>query len=712
MPSPRKKKGPEEDPLFAPDPALFHPPASKVWSGVVVRSQVPHARIVAVVHPPIPPGWTFLLPSDIPGNPLFQVFKGRFPVLGEEEVQYVGEPLALVAGPHADEVRRFADQVRFVTRNLSLEEFSEVSPHLKRKTLTGGDKAMALVGVDGTMEVEGVYSSGPQDHGHLDPVEVLAQVTAGVVALRVKTQWPAHVVASVARALDRDPSEVKVLGTASSGTANSQVWFPSLLAVHAALLSQACGKPVSLKLTKEEEFLFSPKRPEARTLLRTILAPDGRILSLMADLVVQTGAYGVLEDEILDRAVVGILAPYKIGHFVVHAHAETSHTPPRGPVGGMGEGLGLFALESHVHDLCQALGQDPSQWRSEQTVVKDAKSFSGLPLRTDSPLKTLIPQLARSSDFSRKHAAYELLQERLDRFQDEALALRGIGLAAGFQGNGFLAGGTSPVNIEGRLEQDGRLSLYIPIVTANNRSVQLWKESAAAVLQIPVSDVRICPVFTGDHPTGGPSISSRAFEIVPKLILQTCEGIAQKRFRQPLPITVRKVYRRSKGPAWDNETFTGKPFLTFSWGAAVAEVELVPLLAEIRIRKISLLVDAGPRVDEASARNALTEGVQMAVGWAITESIQWEKLTISHESFLRYRLPGPRELPPLDIRFYTGPKETAPRGLGTLGANLVAPALLSAIRQAVGPDLKSIPVSRKMLDEALRYHEASFDLER
>lgn len=207
-------------------------------------------------------------------------------------------------------------------------------------------------------------------------------------------------------------------------------------------------------------------------------------------------------------------------------------------------------------------------------------------------------------------------------------------------------------------------------------------------------------------------MASRALEIVPRLLLQTCEGIATKRFRQPLPITVRKVYRRSKGPAWDADSFQGKPFLSFSWGAAVAEVEVVPLLAEVRIRRISLVVDAGPRLDEASARNALIEGVQMAVGWAITESIHWEKGVISHESFLRYRLPGPRELPPVDIEFVDGPRETAPRGLGTLGANLVAPALLSAIRQAIGSDLKSIPVSRKMLDGALKYHETTPNSER
>ena len=149
-----------------------------------------------------------------------------------------------------------------------------------------------------------------------------------------------------------------------------------------------------------------------------------------------------------------------------------------------------------------------------------------------------------------------------------------------------------------------------------------------------------------------------------------------------------------------------------SWAAAVAEVELIPLLAEIRIRKITLWIDAGPRIDDASARNALVEGTQMAVGWAITESIRWENQRISHESFLRYRLPGPRELPPVEIHFWESPRESAPRGLGNLGANVVAPALLSAIRQAVGPDLKSIPVSRKMLDEALRYHEVSRNPER
>lgn len=570
---PRKRKPPSEDPHFHPDPDLFFPGRGQVLAGLVLRATTGRGEVLGLSHPPLPAGWTLVLAADIPGPVSFQVFRGRFPVLGSDLIQYRGEPVALVAGPDEDQVRRWAREVRVVLRPAGTEE---PLPPSRSRLVTGGDKAAALAGVTGTMDVEGVYESGAQDHGHFDPVEVLAHVTQDEVGVRLKTQWPAHVVSSVSRALDRESGTVKVLGGASSGTANSQVWFPSLLAVYAALLSRAAGRPVLLRLSKEEEFLYSPKRPEARVKLRSTLAPDGRLLSLEADLEVETGAYGILDEELLDRAVVGLLAPYRLGHYVVRARTVVSATPPRGPVGGLGEALGLFALESHVHDICRSLGQDPAQWRQDQAPVKDNRTFYGQILRSDNPLKLLIPQLARATDFSRKYAAFELLQERADRFREEALPLRGIGLASGFQGNGFLAGGTSPVNIEARLEVDGRVSLYVPLVTANSRSEALWKQSVAAALQVPVAGVRLCPVFSGLHPTGGPSISSRAFEIVPKLLVQVSEGIAQRRFRQPLPITVRKVYRRTKGPAWDAETFSGQPFLNFSWGAAVAEVEVIP----------------------------------------------------------------------------------------------------------------------------------------
>ena len=132
-------------------------------------------------------------------------------------------------------------------------------------------------------------------------------------------------------------------------------------------------------------------------------------------------------------------------------------------------------------------------------------------------------------------------------------------------------------------------------------------------------------------------------------------------------------------------------------------MQVIPHRAEVEIVRLSLVVDAGPRIDEAAARNALVEGVQMAVGWTLTEALGWDQGGVD-TGLGRYRLPGPRELPPIEIRFFENAREARPRGLGNLGAHAVAPALLGAIRQALGQStsLSSIPVSRKMLDEALR----------
>jgi CO/xanthine dehydrogenase Mo-binding subunit len=707
--APRKKSLPVQDPLFHPDPEIFDRPKGEIF-GMTLRSTTSHGQLTGMVHPPLPEGFTLVLHKDIPGNETFQVMKSRFPTLNGGMLNYIGEPIALVAGPTEAEVRAWAQKVRFVFRKASIEDFSARSLDVKVKTLSGGhyipDESLE------TLRVEGIYSTGTQDAGIASPCEVLANVRPDEVALKANSQWPGSVAHSVARALDVPPVQVKVLGKPTSAHQNGQVWFPSVLAVHAALLSKAAGQPVRMRLTKEEEFLFSPKRPESRALLRSTVDTQGRILDFSADVVINVGAYGILEEEQLDRCLIALLAPYRVEAYQVNAHLESSHTPPRGPIGGMGENLGTFALESHIQDICIATGVEPLAWRQKFALTRDQIAFTGEAWKSDAPLSSLVSQIGSLTDFSRKYASFTQLNNRTREWRDESLPLRGIGLAAGFQGNGFLAGGTSTVGIEARLEASGDLFIYSPLVTANEHLDRLWRSSAAAPLQISPEKVHICPIVSGDHPTGGPSLASRAFEILPKIFAQLSETLAERRIRQPLPLTVKKLFRRRAGPTWNPETFTGQPFLSLSWVAAVAEIEVLPILAEVRVKKITLLVDAGPIVDEAAARDALTEGILFAVGWVFSENITWDKLMISRSVFRKYRLPSVREVPRIELHFFDNPRFRTPKGLGSLGSTATAPALLSAIRQAINPDWRSLPVTRKMLDEALRNHENQLDLER
>ena len=65
---------------------------------------------------------------------------------------------------------------------------------------------------------------------------------------------------------------------------------------------------------------------------------------------------------------------------------------------------------------------------------------------------------------------------------------------------------------------------------------------------------------------------SRNAIVYTKLIDQCCAIIQKKRFREGLPITETKSYRRRTGAEWDEEKMTGTPFSSPSWAAAVVEV--------------------------------------------------------------------------------------------------------------------------------------------
>ncbi|NNM67864.1 MAG: hypothetical protein HKM06_07635, partial [Spirochaetales bacterium] len=212
-----------QDPLFRPDPEVFERPKGEIF-GLTLRSTTSYGQLTGMVYPPLPEGFILVLHKDIPGNETFQVMKSRFPTLNGGMLNYIGEPIALVAGPTEAEVRAWAQKVRFVFRKASIEDFSARKLDVKVKTLSGGhfipDESLE------TLRVEGIYSTGTQDAGITAPCEVLANVRPGEAAIKVNSQWPGSVAHSVARALDVPPVQVKVLAKPTSAHQNGQVWFP------------------------------------------------------------------------------------------------------------------------------------------------------------------------------------------------------------------------------------------------------------------------------------------------------------------------------------------------------------------------------------------------------------------------------------------------------------------------------------------------------
>jgi hypothetical protein len=77
----------------------------------------------------------------------------------------------------------------------------------------------------------------------------------------------------------------------------------------------------------------------------------------------------------------------------------------------------------------------------------------------------------------------------------------------------------------------------------------VWAGIAREILGVELENVRVnCGPSA---PDSGPAVSSRGVTIVTKLVEQACIAIQKQRFRDPLPITVRKTTRPQQNPAWE-----------------------------------------------------------------------------------------------------------------------------------------------------------------
>ena len=96
----------------------------------------------------------------------------------------------------------------------------------------------------------------------------------------------------------------------------------------------------------------------------------------------------------------------------------------------------------------------------------------------------------------------------------------------------------------------------------------------------------------------------------------------------------------------NKKTLKGRPFLYFSYGAAVSEVIVDTLTGENKLTQVDILHDVGnsinPRIDIGQIEGGFTQGL----GWLTTEEISWDnKGLIKTHNPSTYKIPTSSDLP-------------------------------------------------------------------
>ena len=650
----------------------------------ILRSTVSRGCISRISYPRPPGGITVLGAQDIPGQNLVELADSSMPLLAEKEIRYPGQPVLIIAGEDPGVLKAFIQAVEISYYNTSEPPgFNEYEPGqiIMQTTLKEGNVDKA--GEAAATVQEGRYVIEETLPWTIDTQGAFARFEDGRLTVYSSTQWMHHVRKTVASALGMRPRDLTVRRSAYSAQFEEKLWYPSILAVYAALATLKTGISCKMVLRPRERLFHGPRGTPLHIHHRSAADKEGRLKAVKVEIDLESGAFPVYSEEVLKRAAMAAAGTYRCKNISVTARLIETARRPLDFSPGAGIAGCFFASEVHAGQIAEESGIDPLSWRLGNLDESAA------------PLAALMEKVAEESDFRRKYAAYELVKKRRNTPGCGPQPLRGIGIAAVYQGNGFFGRGEEAgrFKVTARLESEGDLYIYTSGLSGLHRTSSLARRRAAEILGIPRGGVHLINDDTDQVPESGPSGLSRNITIVYRLVERCCEGIKKKRFRTPLPIEATRSFRLSAKNRWDEKSLKGNPYAAKSWAACVVELELAPVLLEPTVKGIWSALDCGEIIHRHRAESALETGILHALEGCEFD-IQ-EKVARGNPFFL----PEFRQIPPIHLSFNRISQQKYPSGIGDLPHIMVPPAYAAALNQAAGVHFAHFPLSPRKIHQ-------------
>jgi CO/xanthine dehydrogenase Mo-binding subunit len=147
------------------------------------------------------------------------------------------------------------------------------------------------------------------------------------------------------------------------------------------------------------------------------------------------------------------------------------------------------------------------------------------------------------------------------------------------------------------------------------------------------------------------------------------------------------------------------PHLVYGSCAMVARVEVNQLTGEVAVRSVASAVDCGVAVNPAGVIGQTEGGVAQGMGWAIMEDYKIEAGIPRTRSLETYLIPTVEDTPEMDTILVEGGDPTGPFGAKGIAEVVIvppAPAIVAAIRDAVGVTVTSLPATAERVYRSMR----------
>src|SRR6266540_693657 len=638
------------------------------WYGKAIRSTVPRGRIRSITFDPLFDSERVVVVTadDIPGDNVVHLIRDDQPILATRggEVRHREEPILLLAAPDRGALEEAASHIQIEYEILepvyALEKAIEVFSTVE---ITKGDIATAERSADFVVQHE--FRVGSQEQLYIEPqgaIAIPAEEGRGKAEASMTVigslQCPYYVHRALKRALNLTDRQAVVIQAETGGGFGGKEDYPSIVAIHAALLARKAGRPVRLVYDRHEDLAATTKRHPGIIRHRTGVKKDGTLLSQDIEIVLDGGAYCTLTPVVLSRAAIHAAGPYSCPNVRIRARAVVTNTPPNGAFRGFGAPQSLFAAELMVEHVAERLGVSSVDLRRKWMLRLGDTTATG-----------------------------QNLTESV-----------GSELSLVFHGSGFTGSGEK--KLQGTIGFEALADGTFRILTASTEIGQgtktIFCQLAADALGVGLDNVVLAPQDTSLVPDSGPTVASRTAMIVGRLVQEAAEEIKERLTRERPPFKVEKSYIQPDSMHWDEATYRGDAYPVYAWACTIADVDVDMTTGEVRVTDLVTAVDCGKALHPVMAEGQIEGGCLQAVGWATIEEIKMKDGGYQNDRLATYLIPTALDAPRIRTILVENPYSRGPfgaKGIGELPMDGPAPAIVAAIHDATGVWLDEVPAT-------------------
>jgi len=712
--------------LYTDDLVSRYPGCLHAWPVQVMHAKatVDAVRVEAALA--VPGVVTVLDASDVAGENDTGAAR-RDETLFATEVVYYGQAVVWVVAETEEAAKMGALAVEVDVTEApaitSIEQAIEAeSFHTDPGVIARGDVTGALSRAK--HRASGELRVGGQEHFYLETHVSIASVDeAGSVMIQSSTQHPTETQEIVARVLDLPKNQVVVQSLRMGGAFGGKETQANPCAAVAAVGCMKTGRPVRVRLDRMRDFLISGKRHPFLGRYTIGFDDDGRIEAFDLELFSDGGWALDLSGPVLHRALFHADNAYYLPHVkVVGRVCKTnacSHTAFR----GFGGPQGMLMIEDALERVACAL-QLPSRVVRERNFYAEGHTthYEQVVSQADR-ISRIWTELKASSELEAREAAVVAFNE------GSAHTKRGIAMTPVKFGISFTAKWYNQAAALVLIYQDGSVQVNHGGTEMGQGLHTKMRQVAAFTLGTTLDSVRVMPTRTDKVPNTSATAASSGTDLNGAAIRVACEtlrgrlvstaaemlgapvddvelseGVARRRdgsgdslsfgevaghaYHERVQLSATGFYKTPE-IHFDEKAGRGKPFHYFSYGAAVAEVEVDRFTGMYTLRRVDILQDVGDSLSPLVDMGQVEGGFAQGLGWLTQEELWWApdgRLGTTNAS--TYKLPTAGEFPE-DWHVTLLPKATEPGvvyGSKAVGEPpfMLAFSVREALRGAIG----------------------------